>query len=134
MTERLTKLVNGVRIEMTAEEAASWVSKQPTATQLAEQRLLAWRETRTIPRTVFCQNAFRLGLLPMNEAIAACEGGWPATFDVGIVGRTDEEVGYAKMEWAGAANIRRNAPLLIRLAERKNVPDAVLDQLCGWTG
>ena len=134
MTEQLTKMVNGERVEITAEEAATWVSKQPTAEKRATKALEKWRETHTVSRTVFCQNAFRLGLLPMNEAVAACEGEWPTTFDAGLDGLSAEQVGYVKMEWAGAASIRRRAPLLIRLAKRKNIPDAVLDQLCGWVG
>lgn len=131
MTERLTKLVNGERLEMTAEESAAWISKQPTAEERAAKALDKWRETTSVTRGQFCLNLMAAKLLPPSEAAAAARGEWPKTFASALQGLTEEQSAAAQIEWAGAANIRRNAPLLATLQALARVSDEAVDALFG---
>jgi len=99
----------------------------------ARSEIKAWRETASIPRGAFCTNLMGAGLLPPAEAIAAARGEWPATFARALDGLSDEQAAGAQIEWAGATEIRRNAPLLARLAAFAKVSAKAVDRLCGWS-
>jgi hypothetical protein len=103
--------------------------------------LILWRERHSIPIKDFCLNLFRAGRLPKQEAIGAGRGIWPATFDAGLAGLTEDQQVAIQLEFAVAVHVRRNHQMIALLQRLEVVVDRVtkppmtddeVDTLFGW--
>jgi len=126
-----TKLVNGVRVELTDEEIAT---REAEVTEAEAKRLPNWRNNATLTRRQFCLSCLQAGLLSSDDAVIAAKGDWPASFDAALAGLSEMEVAAAKVEWASVSTIRRNAPLLAVVQATVGITDDQLDVLFGWQG
>lgn len=124
----VTKLVNGVRVEMTQAEIDA-LPKAPTAAEA----LAAWRETADMDKGAFCIGLKRLGVLPAAEAVAASKGEWPATFS-SATADLPIDPDEAAIIWAATTRVRRVHPVLLALIPKSPLTDAQVDALFGWVG
>lgn len=106
----------------------------PLTTEEKAANLAAWRDTATLTRRQFILACLDAGLLSEVDAVTAATGGWPATFDAALIGLSDRQKAEARVEWAAASSIWRNAPLLSTVQATAGVTDAQLDALFGWAG
>ena len=74
------------------------------------------RPSATLDRAAFCKALHRLGVLPMDEAVIAARGGWPASFAAFTAALAPDAAADAQIDWAAATEIRYTAPLLQELA------------------
>jgi len=96
------------------------------------EALAAWRETRTIPKADFCNGLIALGIIPVEEAVAAARGGWPASMAGFLEYLTTEQAAAVQIEWAAQTSIRRNNEFVLTLAWWANIPSETVDELFGW--
>ena len=94
------------------------------------QVLAAWRDTKTIPRTQFCLNCKRAGLLSGAEAISAARGEWPSTFAAALIG-LPMDADEAQIIWAALSEVHRNDPVLEEIRVFKNLTHEEVDALFG---
>ncbi len=112
-------------------DGTNFAEPAPVPVPLEEQR-----EGAVLPRTKFCQQLWRLNILPQVEAIQAARGEWPETFDSFASALAGDEAADAMIEWAGATEIHYNHALLQALALSYASGDqaaatALLDQIYG---
>lgn len=91
-----------------------------------------WRETASLDRRGFCIWLLRTGVLTADESVAAARGDWPQAFSDALAGLPDNVQAEAQIEWATAANIRRNHDLLETLRQKAGIPHEVLDEAFGF--
>jgi hypothetical protein len=96
------------------------------------RRIEAWRSTAVLSRAQFCTRAFRAGLLPKADAIAAAKGEWPPSFDAALAGLSEDIKIEAQIEWAAVNEIRRDADTLVFVQAAEQIDDAQIDALFGW--
>jgi hypothetical protein len=93
-----------------------------------------FRATASMDRASFVNAAADFGLLTDDEAIAAAKGDWPSSFDVALP-EDAAEARRAKVLWASAPTIRRNADLIAAIiASPIPITTEQVDALFGWTG
>lgn len=127
-------MVNGKLVTLDTQQQTEiqnvWAA-QPYTPPPEEQR-----KTAVMTRTAFCQQLWRAGVMTQAEAEAAARGEWPASFAAFASNLTADESTDAKIEWAGATEIRYMAPLLQSLAlsyagDDQAAATAILDQIFG---
>lgn len=92
-----------------------------------------WRAKASMQRGEFINGAADLGLMTDDEAIEAVRGGWPASFNAALP--DDASLARrAKVDWAGATEINRNAPLIAGIIAATPITEEQVDVLFGWTG
>lgn len=112
-------------------DGVTFAPKAPTAEERAAE-LAEWRSTAVLSRAQFCTRAFRAGLLPKDDAIAAAKGEWPPSFDAALAGLPENVKIEAQIEWAAVNEIRRNADTLVFVQVAEQIDDAQIDALFGW--
>jgi len=123
-----TKLVNGQRVDVPAEELtalqAEWTANAAGALDRA-------RAAATLPREAFLIGCVAAGIITEAEAEEAADGSWPSSFNAFLAGMNGSQRIEAKALWASRAEVRRDSPLLALVAANKNMTDAQLDTLFG---
>lgn len=112
-------------------DGQKFAPKAPTAEERAAE-LAEWRSTAVLSRAQFCTRAFRAGLLPKADAIAAAKGEWPPSFDAAIAGLPENIKIEAQIEWAAVNEIRRDADTLVFVQVAEQIDEAQIDALFGW--
>lgn len=107
-----------------------WVFVDKTPEQL-EEELQTWRNSVSISRRDFCIKAYEAGLLSEEDAVTAAKGDWPSAFTSALSGLTSSEIVAAKIEWASATLVRRNAPLLETVRASQDISENVVDAIFG---
>ncbi len=72
-------------------------------------------EAITLSKIDFCRALYAAQILPADLVVDAARGKWPSTFEAAIAGLPEAEQVDAKLAWAGAESVRRNAPLFLSL-------------------
>lgn len=94
----------------------------------------AWRETADLEKGAFCIALKRAGVLPIDEAVAAAKGEWPATFSTALASLpTGFDEAEAKIIWAATTRVRRTHPILLALIPMSSLTEADVDAMFGWT-
>lgn len=106
-------------------DGAAWVATGPDPVE-------QWREFASLDRRAFCIWLLRTGVLSAAESVAAARGDWPQAFSDALAGLPENIQAEAQIEWATAANIRRNHDLLETLRQRAGIPHEVLDEAFGY--
>lgn len=94
------------------------------------------RQSAIINRTDFCLALKRMGILPLDEAVAAARGDWPATFAAFAAQLTADQAAEVQIRWAATQSIHYTDATLQALAMTVAQGDptqatALLDQIFG---
>lgn len=117
--------------QLHGEWAQVWVVKEKSQADKDAAKAL-WRSSAVLSRAQFCTRAFRAGLLPKADAIAAAKGEWPPSFDAALAGLPEDVKTEAQIEWAAVNEIRRDASTLAVVQAAENIDEAHIDALFGW--
>jgi hypothetical protein len=129
MSGQIVTVANGFAVMDKPEPPAP----EPEPEKTPEERLIEWRETKTMPRAEFVINCHRWGLLNDTDAELAAAGGWPESFSDYLQGLDLTDRILARADWAGNNTIRRRSPLLNQIAKVKKLKPEQVDLLFGWS-
>lgn len=73
------------------------------------------RDTVTLSKVDFCRALYGAKILPEDLVVDAALGKWPAPFEAAIANLAEAARVDAKLAWAGATIVSRNAPLFLLL-------------------
>jgi hypothetical protein len=93
-----------------------------------------FRADAALPKVSFIMAAVRLGFLASEDAVRAARGEWPASFDEALSAMPEEERLGAQVTWASITEVRRNAPLLMRIGAVKGISAEQFDAMFGYAG
>lgn len=69
----------------------------------------------TLSKMDFCRALYAAKILPADLVVDAALGKWPSTFEAAISSLPEAARVDAKLAWAGATSVSRNAPLFLSL-------------------
>lgn len=118
--------------EVLASGPAPYVAPpEPTDAEKRE----AWRLTAFLSRAQFALATYRLGILPLEEAIGAGKGDWPASFTP-ILAAMPEGIdpGEAQILWAGITIVERLHPLFEAVRQFRGMTPEQADAMFGYEG
>lgn len=75
------------------------------------------RDGAALSKIDFCRALYTAQILPADLVVDAARGKWPITFEAAIAGLPEAEQVDAKLAWAGATSVSRNAPLFLQLLD-----------------
>lgn len=70
---------------------------------------------KILTKTEFCRALYHAKILPEELVVDTALGKWPSTFEAAIAGLPEPARVDAKLAWAGAVSVSRNAPLFLQL-------------------
>lgn len=95
----------------------------------------AWRQTAALSRAEFCLAVYRRGILPLEEAIGAGKGDWPASFTPLLAAMPEGlDVGEVQILWAGITQVERLHPLFEAVRMFRGLTEEEADTMFGYQG
>ena len=73
------------------------------------------RDPPVLSKIDFCRALYAAKILPADLVVDAALGKWPSTFEAAISGLPEAARVDAKLAWAGATTVSREAPLFLSL-------------------
>lgn len=89
-----------------------------------------WRPTAKLWRGEFCKALEKLGILPLEEAVSAAKGDWPASFNP-LLSQV-EDPADALITWATAQQIERLHPLFEAVRQFHQMTPEESDAMFGF--
>lgn len=74
------------------------------------------RDFASLPRAHLCKALRQAGVLSIDEAVTAAQGGWPATFAAFASGLSEDDAADAQIDWAAANLVGYRNPIVQHLA------------------
>jgi len=102
-----------------------------TAEDIAAAKIAEAREAAVITRHAFCMALVDAQILSLPDAVAASKGEWPTSLADFLQYLDERQAADAMIEWATAAMVHRNNPLVLTLASWIGLPDEQVDAMFG---